>query len=241
MASHLQARLGAQGAIPFNLQQGCNGNLIALELAGAYLQANAAASRALVVATDRFGTTSFDRFTSDYGVVYGDAATALVLGRAPSALRVCGLVTESIAEAEAMHRDAHESVDGELNHFDVRETKRRFLAEHGKETFSRRCHDALKRIGQQLLGGAAEREVDHIVFPNLGRQVLEENYYPAFRDAERKALWDFGRTVGHLGTADAVAGLYELSVARGLRAGRRVLVIGAGAGFTLSGLLVESS
>ena len=192
------------------------------------------------MASDRFGTCSFDRIANDYGLLYGDAATALVLGKSRGALRIAGLVTQTEPAAEAMHRDLHERSEPIANPYDIRETKRRFLEEHGQETLARMTQRALLRIKQLLLPGNAERELDHIVFPNMGRDLLEANYYPVFHDAARKSLWDFARTVGHLGTADAVAGLYELCVARELLPGRKILVLGAGAGFTFSGMLITT-
>ncbi len=240
LASWLQHELSAPTALPFNVQQGCNGNLIALQLACAQLRAAGPRACALIVASDRFGTSAFDRVSSDYGVLYGDAATALVVGSAPSSLRVCGIATESLAFAEAMHRAPLESFECAAvlrPEHDVRETKRRFLAEHGRQGFEQACRSALRSIQDRL--GATDR-VDHIVFPNVGRELLQANYYPAFAHAEAKSLWPFARTVGHLGTADAIAGLYQLVHDGALHAGKRVLLVGAGAGFTISGVLLEA-
>lgn len=242
LASSLQAALQADQALPFNVQQGCNANLITLQLAASYLRSMEPRQRALIVASDRFDGSGFDRVTSDFGMLYGDAATALVLGREPSGLRILGIATEALASAEAMHRDDQErdeTGEASIAEHDVRESKRRYLAEHGQAAIAHESKQALLRIKSKLLPGDAERELDHIVFPNLGEELLEANYYPVFESARQKSLWAFGRTVGHLGTADAVAGLYELTVVRSLSAGTRVLLIGAGAGFTFSGVLLE--
>jgi 3-oxoacyl-[acyl-carrier-protein] synthase III len=240
LASWLQLELSAPSALPFNIQQGCNGNLIALQLACAQLQQGGSA---LIVASDRFGTSAFDRVSSDYAVLYGDAATAMVLSETPGRLRLLGIATESLPFAEAMHRAPREQTETAETlpaEHDVRETKRRFLTQHGRDGFVLACREALVQIKRRLrITTEDERALEHIVFPNLSRELLETNYYPAFEDAEAKSLWPFTRTVGHLGTGDAVAGLYHLARSAQLRTGSRVPLVGAGAGFTVSGLLLE--
>lgn len=77
-ASWLQSRLGATRALPFTVNQGCNAQLLVLDLVTGLLGAQGRRT-ALVVATDRFAESGFDRFTADYGIVYGDGAAAMVL------------------------------------------------------------------------------------------------------------------------------------------------------------------
>ncbi|WKD30520.1 hypothetical protein [Streptomyces xanthophaeus] len=77
-ASWLQSRLGATHALPFTVSQGCNAQLLVLDLAAGLLTGSSRRN-ALIVATDRFAASGFDRFTADYGIVYGDGAAAAVL------------------------------------------------------------------------------------------------------------------------------------------------------------------
>ncbi len=241
-ASYVQDALGNRRAVPFNLMQGCNGSLIALTLACAHLNTAGPEDRALVVATDRFGTSSFDRYTGDYGIVYGDGAGAMVLSRRPSALRIRGVHTVSDPTLEALHRtreplpETPELLDGE---HDVRAAKRAYLAERGRETLTEHTRAAVGTIRDSLLPGDAQDGLKHIVFPSLGIELMRDNYFGVFADGMAKSLWGLSRTTGHLGSGDAPVGLYHLVEQGQLQPGDTVLLLGAGAGFTWTGVLIE--
>jgi 3-oxoacyl-[acyl-carrier-protein] synthase-3 len=241
-ASYLQDSLGNKRATPFNVMQGCNGNLICLQLAAQHVRQSTSDERALVVATDRFGTSSFNRYTGDYGICYGDGAGAMVVSRRPSALRLLGLHTVSDPALEGLHRtDEPLPEDPELlsGEHDVRAAKRGYLAKWGKETLTVRTRAAVTEIRDALLPGDGQDRLRHIVFPNLGHGLLADNYFPVFADGEEKSLWSLGRTVGHLGSGDAAVGLHHLVSENALNTGDRVLLLGAGAGFTWTGALLE--
>ncbi|MCP3821642.1 ketoacyl-ACP synthase III family protein [Streptomyces sp. A3M-1-3] len=246
-ASWLQSRLGCPRALPLTVNQGCNAQMLVLEVAGGYLSGRPRGS-ALVVAADQFASSGFDRFTADYGIVYGDGSAAAVLtnglapGQAEGSWRVRAAHTVSAPELEGLHRaDAPAPEDPELLHaeHDVRSAKRRFLSERGRELLKDSTRSAVREIRASLLPDGDHPRLRRIVYPNLGLPLLEENYFPELPGGAEKSLWDFGRTVGHLGSGDQIAGLDHLTTHHTYTAGDQVLLLGAGAGFTWTGTLLE--
>ncbi|HEY5834841.1 ketoacyl-ACP synthase III family protein [Streptomyces sp.] len=241
-ASWLQSQLGCAGAVPLTVNQGCNAQMLGLEVAAAFL-GGSGGGPALVVATDRFGGSSFDRFTADYGIVYGDGAAAAVLTTDPDAAgwRVLAARTVSDPGLEGLHRaddPAPERPDLLSAEHDVRSAKRRFLTEHGMDRLREATRAAVREISQALLPEGDDPRLRRVVYPNLGLKLLEENYFPEFPGGADASLWSFGRTVGHLGSGDQIAGLDHLA-GEEFDSGDRLLLLGAGAGFTWTGMLVE--
>jgi 3-oxoacyl-[acyl-carrier-protein] synthase III len=244
-ASWLQSQLGCPQALPLTVNQGCNAQMLALNVASRFLAGSSGGS-ALVVAADQFASSGFDRFTADYGIVYGDAAAAAVLTSGPSGpsgpgWRVLSTRTVSDPGLEGLHRadaplpEHPELLDAE---HDVRSAKRRFLSENGADRLKRATRAAVNEIRRALLPDGDDPRLRRVVYPNLGLRLLEENYFPEFPGGEAKSLWDFGRTVGHLGSGDQIAGLDHLADEE-FAVGDRVLLLGAGAGFTWTGMLLE--
>ncbi|MFE0105806.1 ketoacyl-ACP synthase III family protein [Streptomyces sp. NPDC059009] len=242
-ASWLQSQLGCAQALPLTVNQGCNGQMLALDLAAGFLQGKRQGN-VLVVAADQFASSGFDRFTADYGIVYGDAAAAAVLstGHDTGGWRVLARHTVSAPELEGLHRgDAPAPERPELlaAEHDVRAAKKRFLTAHGKDRLRDSTRAAVREIRTALLPDGDDPRLRRIVYPNLGLPLLTENYFPEFPGGAERSLWDFGRTVGHLGSGDQIAGLDHLAAHTHLTTGDRVLLLGAGAGFTWTGALLE--
>ncbi|GGR12966.1 ketoacyl-ACP synthase III family protein [Streptomyces roseolus] len=246
-ASWLQSELGCPQALPLTVNQGCNAQMLVLDMAAGFLRGRGRGT-ALVVAADRFGSSGFDRFTADYGIVYGDGAAAAVLTSQPpgsdrrGGWRMLRRHTVSAPHLEGLHRDeapAPERPELLAAEHDVRSAKRRYLAERGKDQLRDSTRAAVREIRAALLPDGDDPALRHVVYPNLGLPLLTENYFPEFPGGRDRSLWDFGRTVGHLGTGDQIAGLHHLTDQGGTAPGDRVLLLGAGAGFTWTGALLE--
>ncbi|MFD6248059.1 ketoacyl-ACP synthase III family protein [Streptomyces roseolus] len=246
-ASWLQSELGCPQALPLTVNQGCNAQMLVLDMAAGFLRGRGRGT-ALVVAADRFGSSGFDRFTADYGIVYGDGAAAAVLTSEPpgsdrrGGWRMLGRHTVSAPHLEGLHRDgapAPERPELLAAEHDVRAAKRRYLAERGKDQLRDSTRAAVREIRAALLPDGDDPALRHVVYPNLGLPLLTENYFPEFPGGRDRSLWDFGRTVGHLGTGDQIAGLHHLTAQDATAPGDRVLLLGAGAGFTWTGALLE--
>lgn len=80
-AHYIADRLNLPDALPIGIQQICNGGAASIEMAVARLMADPELAGVLVTTADRFAPPGFDRWRSDYGIAYGDGATALVVHR----------------------------------------------------------------------------------------------------------------------------------------------------------------
>ncbi|WP_340613919.1 hypothetical protein [Xenorhabdus thailandensis] len=77
-ASYLQKELKAQDALAMSITQGCNSLVIAVLTASKMLSSD---GQALIVCSDQFSQSSFNRWSSDAGVLYGDAAVGVILSK----------------------------------------------------------------------------------------------------------------------------------------------------------------
>ncbi|MFE4453030.1 ketoacyl-ACP synthase III family protein [Streptomyces sp. NPDC056796] len=254
-AHYIARELGAHRALPFGIQQVCNGGAVAAELMAAYLArpAPSAADRpkwALVTTADRFASPGFDRWTSDYGVAYGDGATALLL-HSPAgpgdALVLRSVATIAAPELEGMHRGADPFAAAPHSHrprVDMRATKRAYLREHGDRDFSDTNGRIIREVMARALDDAGVNADDPrlrtVVLPRFGTKVLNENWIPVISERTRAKIENFGQCTGHLGAGDAAANIAELLRGDRLAPSEMALVFSAGAGFTWSCLVVEA-
>ena len=231
-ATALQAELCLPCALPLALRQGCDGLLLALELAMHQLQANPG-HRALLVGSDRFAGTGFCRVTSDYGIVYGDGAAAVVLGQGPGLARVVAVHTVTDSGLVALHHSPGPNL------FDVRAAKRRFLSTHGQHRLRNATRAALMELKQQMVRHLRPGALRHVLLPHLGRDLLRDNYFAVFEGAESLCPLDWGLSLGHLGTTDQLVTLHHLMQTGVAKPGEQALLIGAGAGFSWTAVLLE--
>ncbi|WP_116246368.1 ketoacyl-ACP synthase III family protein [Nocardiopsis sp. FIRDI 009] len=246
-AHYVADQVGARDGLPIGIQQICNGGAAAVETAIARLVADPDLELALVTTGDRFPDGAFDRWSGDYGMAYGDGATAVLLHRADTRrpdLFLHAVESTAAPRLEGMHRgrDPFGAVPRSVSaRIDVRRTKRAYFEEGGKEAFmadSRSClHEVVRRC--LAAGGVdgADPRLRHVALPRLGRTTLEEAYVKPLAEVTSAPPLLLGESTGHLGAGDAVAGLAELSAV--LEPGEYGLVISAGAGFTWSCLLVS--
>jgi 3-oxoacyl-[acyl-carrier-protein] synthase-3 len=240
-AHYVAHRLGADRALPVGVRQMCNGGMAALELAASRILADPATERALVTTADRFAAPAFDRWRADYGVAYGDGATALLLARGDGPYRLLSIASAAAPELELMHRGDDAFTVSPAATVDVRRTKRAFLAAGHGPSFARTANAAVHRVVRQALAEAGEPRVQVVALPRLGGAVLDDGYRPGLAAAglRRAAVLRFGRGTGHLGAGDAAANLAEIAHLRLLGVGQVALLLSAGAGFTWSCLAIR--
>lgn len=242
-ASYLQHELHANSAMGFSLNHGCNSMMLAAGLALEHCEVDTGRV-SLILSADRFEESYFNRWRSDYGLVYGDAAVAALFSSEPGPLRIVYFDQQAASSLEGMHRMSIPVAehDTSLEWFhDVREAKRRFLSERGRAEFESTLTNALMVLRQRLLSNTCLRSemADWLILPNVGKRVLSSVYEPAFSDLALDDMWRSGRTIGHAGAADQFLGLAKLLASDQLKPGQLVLLVGAGAGFSCSILLVE--
>lgn len=253
-------QLGAHAAVPVGIQQICNGGAAALELAASRLTAAEGGGPgqgsgqgpdpryALVTTADRFALPGFDRWRSDYGAAYGDAATAVLLRwpAAPGDIVLRALHTGAAPHLELMHRgaDPFGLLPRENPTIDMRRTKRVYLREHGVEPFKKTNREMIRHVVTGALREAGlaadDPRIRCAVLPRLARKTLDDAWIPVLRELVDAPAVDWGRETGHLGTGDLAAGLHEVVGRSALGPGEFGLLLNAGAGFTWSCAVIEA-
>ncbi len=257
-AHYIADQLGAGQAFPVGVRQVCNGGTAGIELAAARLRLARLDEPdldhwGLITTADRFAGPGFDRWLADYGVVYGDGATAALLhtpARPTDALLLRAAVTVSVPELEAMHRGDDPFAPAartQRERIDMRATKRAYLSVHGSAPFRRANRRSIEALTDKALREAAlapdDPRLRYGVLPRFGRKTLDTAWRPVLADclpAGQVELIDPGRRTGHLGAGDAIAGLAELTGDKLLAPGEFALVFSAGAGFSWSCLVVQA-
>ncbi len=259
-AHYVADRLGARAAIPLGIAQMCNGGGAALELAATRLLADPGTSACLVTTADCFGDPGFDRWRGDYGVIYGDGATAAVLTRGdagPRGLDLLAISSFARADLEVMHRGEQPFSTAPRQYgqvIDVRAAKKAYLATTGKEAFVEALtHGIRTAVGAALADARLapdDPRLRWVLLPRLGRTAQETIYGPAVAAVTSAPCVDLGEHTGHLGAGDALANLAALTgehrLAPGeaaehrLAPGEAAVVLSAGAGFTWTGIVVAA-
>jgi 3-oxoacyl-[acyl-carrier-protein] synthase III len=232
-------------ALALSINSGCNSAFLATLMAGSYLGCGQA-SHALVVGSDMFGNSLFDRFRSDLGAVYGDAAAAILLSTEKGMFRILHLDIEAEPQLEEMYRDelaSAETLDSAVSEYDVGAAKRCFLARKSRDHFVDLFSNCLARLRKRLLASSdlEERRARVVVYPNVGEGLSAPLYVAAFGDLAERDHWQFGRSIGHTGVSDQFLGLAQLEKTGSLRPCDRVLLIGAGNGLSVAAMLLERS
>lgn len=235
-------QLGAVDAFPLGIQQMCNGGAAAIHTAVAYMQTDPAIEQALVTTGDRFARPAFSRWSSDYGVAYGDGGTAALLthltDNSPS-LRLLSISSAAAPEFERMHRGEDPFAPAPRWYrpeIDARATKRAFLRNSTPGFYQERERAQIKQV---ILGALSQAKVAsddrHLVavaLPRLHQEVLDSTYIPLLAALTNAVPVGFGQRTGHLGAGDLIANIADLQMGSQLRTGEIALVLSAGAGFT---------
>ncbi|MEK8146071.1 ketoacyl-ACP synthase III family protein [Streptomyces sp. M10(2022)] len=195
------------GAIPaFEVRQGCNGMLAALELAAGQLHLDPSRTTALLTTSDNSTSPKFDRWRGyGPGTVIGDAGSAMLLDTASGFAQVRSVNHVLVPELEALHRGAEPLFGGETREtIDMMERARHFgrtdrsLAEVNELIAKQQGEVALRTLDEAGIGVA---DVKKAIYVNQGQYLVEQYFLEPLGLAESTSTWDFGRTVGHLGPA----------------------------------------
>ncbi|WP_116245110.1 ketoacyl-ACP synthase III family protein [Nocardiopsis sp. FIRDI 009] len=243
-ASYIQGRIATRDCAVAEIRSGSNGGLSAVEVAADHLAARGA-SYAVVTAGDVFPSPGFDKWGSDR-VHYADGCAAAVLSGTDGFARVASLVTTTDPELEGMHRGDQPFGPfrhGERDPIDLVRRQREFT-EHtmDRDEVWRRMDRGLTTAVRRSLEEADTTldQISRIVVPHFGAHLTRKQMLRplGLTDLDR-TTWDFSRRVGHLGPGDQIAGLDHLAENGALAPGDRVLLLGAGAGFTWSSAVLN--
>ncbi|GAB1688970.1 ketoacyl-ACP synthase III family protein [Krasilnikovia sp. M28-CT-15] len=248
VASYLQHQIVDGSGVAFEIRQQSNGAMAALPLVAAHLSAGPENGAALITAADRFDLPVWDRWRAYVGLVLGDGASAAVLSRRPGFARVLSVVTESRAELEGAQRASlpfqtnPDPADPTLYPISLINRMQEFAASQGG------LSAIFKQMNKALISAvtlAAEEagmrpaDADHIVFPNFGRTMLQQEVLDPLDLTIDRTLWEWSREVGHVGATDQFGALDHLARQGLLEPGQRILLTGIGLGFNWTSAVVE--
>lgn len=243
-ASYVQREVGGGSAPAIEIGQMSNGGMAAIELAAGYLAAEPSRHNALVTTGDRFSLPGVDRWRSDPGTVLGDGGTAAVLSTTDGHVRVHSVSSWSDSGLEQLQRGSDPFGTTPLTAripIDVEAHRRTFVASTGLDALLERIDLGQRAVVKQALSEAGMdlADLDWFVPPTLGRSRLDEQFLRKFDIDPDRTTWSWGRTVGHLGAGDQIAGLAHLVETGRLRPGQFCLLASVGAGFSWSCAVVE--
>jgi 3-oxoacyl-[acyl-carrier-protein] synthase-3 len=235
-ASYLQHRLVGGHGLAFEVRQLSNGAMGSLELAAGYLAAGDGRRAALITAADVFPAPVWDRWTASPGLIFGDGASALVVSRDAGFARVLSVASACDPELEGMQRGdspLYGYPDPVQYPVNLKSRTLEFAATVPLKEASARMAAGLHAAADQACadGGMRIRDVDHVVVPNFGRELLQEECLDPLGVDVSRTVWEWGRGVGHAGAADQFAGLARLVESGRARPGQTVLLVGVGGGF----------
>ncbi|MEW1956699.1 ketoacyl-ACP synthase III family protein [Kineococcus sp. NPDC059986] len=242
-ASYVAARSVGRTVPALDVQQRCNGGLLAWELAGAHLQAGLARGGSAVVTTaDRFAAPELDRWNLHDTNVYGDGGTAVVLSRRRGFARVLSSVTvadnslEAVTRGEApLARSSREDTPPDLRE------RGRWSGELDRTQAELRTARVFSTARNAALADARVRlgDLRRIVVGATGLFDGGYHHHHLLGVPADVTTWEFGRTTGHVGTGDWAAGLEWLLRSGALDPGDHVMLFGGGAGFSCTAVVLQ--
>jgi 3-oxoacyl-[acyl-carrier-protein] synthase-3 len=240
-SAYIQRELGITDAFSVNLDGLSNGGMAALDYAVGQLQAGRGTS-AMVTTADRFAEPGVNRWRGAYGIVGGDAATAMVLSTAGGFARVHAVESLTDATLEPLWRGSQPftSAYGEFLH-DLRTPKKSYLEEVGKEFVLQRCEVALQTLVNSVLDKTGHKIDDFakILTPHMGHGLMQVQFLQPLGITADRTLMDWGRRTGHLGSGDLLAGVTRLIETKAVQPGDHVLLTSAGGGYSLTVAVIE--
>ena len=235
-------------ALAVDVYQGANGSLAALELAASHLMAREGGPpAALITCADSFPLPGFDRWRSDSDCVFGDGAVAAVLSRDHGPLRLLATASVSDPELEPVFRGNGGWTTAphlDCRPIDLRGRKQEWMREQADvpAVYGRVAANARAAVDQALQdAGVALGDIELLVHANIARPLAEAQFHHALGIPAQRTTYEWGRDIGHVGGADQLLGLDHLMESGRLAAGQRVLLVGAGMGFTWTAAVLEMS
>lgn len=247
-AHYIAHRVGAANGVPLGIQVMCNGGGTALEAATARILADSSVETALVTTGDRFPDEGFDRWAGDYGVFYGDGATAVLLHERDDTVdefTLLGMDSAAVSAAEGLHRGRDEFTPASRwlsDRIDVKRTKKAFITDVGLDGFYQGVHAALRSIVTTSLDQARialdDPRIRVLALPRVGSKVRRETYHPAVEGLTKAEIVELGARTGHLGAGDTAANLASIREQNLLAPGEIAIAISAGGGFGFTCVVV---
>jgi 3-oxoacyl-[acyl-carrier-protein] synthase-3 len=245
-ASYVRNQLGIGAGLGLTLELGAMSNSViaSMDVAASMLCGRPDHDAALITAGDRFGGPGFPHWSTDIGIVYGDAGSAVVLSRQPGIARIRSIVSFTDPSLEGLQRGdepfrpasvaAHRSID-------IRRRKRQWLTQRSAMEVNVRNGDAVASVVKTALADAGLDLPDlaKICAPHYGRRLVETQILRPLGITEDRTMTDLGLRVGHLGASDQIVALDQLVRGGEVTDGDLVLLLGIGVGMTWTAVVLE--
>lgn len=236
-ACDIEARLGTNGAVSFDIWGACSGWLYALNIARGLI-VSGQIETALCIASEKMSaiTDWTDRATC---VLFGDAAGAAVVQQADDDGRgvVASYMRSDGALAELLHR---RPIGGSSVPVDVAELAVRdgHLQMAGREVFKNAVRSMCEAVDAVLeQAGIGKDEIDILVPHQANIRIIEATAKYAGVPMDR--VWVNVDRYGNTSSATIPVSLYEAQEAGRIQAGSLVLMVTFGAGLTWAGTLLR--
>lgn len=233
------------------LRQGSSGVLNAFDLAAAYLMVPGRCA-ALVTAADNFGVDPASgpdptlrwRYASNgqtgRASVLGDAGTAAVLSNRSGFARVLSIVTRSLSGLEEVYRGDEPLFPPAYGPDRPFRMGERFTAYGRRDAGAlpaalARLKDARTELARQAMAeaGIHPDQVTRVLHVFAGTERYLKHVLEPLGIDQHRGLLEFGRSLGHLGASDQLAGLEHLVLTGQLHPGDHVLMMANGVSATL--------
>jgi 3-oxoacyl-[acyl-carrier-protein] synthase-3 len=246
-ASYIQKAVASDHCVAAEIRSGCDGGMIGMELASAWLEAHRESRVAVVTASDIWADPFIDRWRTSSRFVLGDGGAAVVLTHEPGFAQVLSIATVSDPSLEAMTRG--EEQFGPFRHTAdhpielaarVEQFLRGMAAEGGlslaqaQAELQRRTDDGARAaVGKALAEAEADvSEIGHVAMAHINGPEVRRMLQSWLGSVDlARTTWEFGRRIGHLGPGDWFAGFDHLTQSGRASAGDLVLIIADGGGF----------
>jgi 3-oxoacyl-[acyl-carrier-protein] synthase III len=241
-AGYILRELGLGGAAGFDIVQGAISVLGALEIAAGWLGAAPGRDNALVTSALNAGSAEFDRWHSAGGSsVLGDGAAAMVLGSGGGIARVEAVSSVMFPEFEGVHRGSLPLFEKELGarrQVDASVRIKEFALTRGfgpMDLLTQITNMKTEVVQRSLRDAQLETgDIARVIHPHVGPVMIDLSAMRPLGLPLSKSTWDYGRTVGHVGSCDYLLSLRYLLDTGQLSAGDHVLLVGSGPGYTMA-------
>jgi 3-oxoacyl-[acyl-carrier-protein] synthase III len=235
--------LGCGHPPAFEIRQGCNGMMRALEIVAGHFALVTTPATALLTAADNFSSPVFDRWRGGGpGFVVGDAGSSLLLSNTGGFARVRSVCSATVPELEGMHR-GQEPLAAPHGDREIDMTARALWFLHrgdGAGGGDGHAVDWQLEVVRRALADAeiGPSDIARVLFTHCAGYMTDQWIMRPLGLPLARSGWDFGRTVGHLGASDHVVGLDHLVSSGEVGPGDHVLLAGGAPGYSVSAAVI---
>ncbi|GAB1511302.1 3-oxoacyl-[acyl-carrier-protein] synthase III C-terminal domain-containing protein [Actinophytocola sp. KF-1] len=245
-ASYVRNELGITAGPGLTLEINAMSNSVvaSMDLAASVLCGRLDRDTALITAGDRFGAPGFPHWSTDIGIVYGDAGSAVVLSRRPGLARVVSIASFTDPALEGLQRGDEPFRPASVaatRPIDIRRRKRQWLAARGASEVNARNGEAVSAVVKTALSeaGLDLPDMARICAPHYGRHLVETQVLRPLGITPDRTMTELGLRVGHMAASDQVVALDHLLRSGGVGVGDHVLLLGIGVGMTWTAVVLE--